>query len=169
MPVITVPFGSEIAGLNSKDVAIRNVVAGSDRFRQEPAPDPRQTSSRDSPTRRSTSKCSWRRQEADGHATDQGSRGEEILPITGIKYVPQTDGEKRLTLRVKPKEGELVRSNNTISTYVTVLKGGLNVLFIQGPHSAWEQKYWCVSIALVAGHPGRLKILRTRRRARRAS
>ena len=71
----------------------------------------------------------------------------DLIPITGLNYRPQTAGEKKITLRVKPKDGELVKSNNSISTYVTVLKGGLNVLFIQGPHSPWEHKYWMLSVA----------------------
>ncbi len=47
--------------------------------------------------------------------------GTESVPITGISYIPQTPGEKRLTLKVAPQEGELVLSNNEISTFVTVL------------------------------------------------
>ena len=34
--------------------------------------------------------------------------GTEIVPITGLKYIPDTPGEKRLTLKVKPKSGEQV-------------------------------------------------------------
>ena len=47
--------------------------------------------------------------------------GAESAPITGLKYVPQTPGEKRLTLKVTPKDGEMVVSNNEISTFVSVL------------------------------------------------
>ena len=73
--------------------------------------------------------------------------GTEVVPITGLKYIPQTPGEKKITLRVKPKEGELLRSNNEISTFVTVLKGGLNVLYLQGPNFTWEYKFLIRAIA----------------------
>ncbi len=58
--------------------------------------------------------------------------GADSAPITGLKFVPQTPGEKLLTLQVVPKEGEIVVTNNEMSTFVSVLSGGLNVLFLQG-------------------------------------
>ena len=62
--------------------------------------------------------------------------GQQVVPFSGLVFSPQTTGEKRLTLRVKPKEGELVQSNNAVSTYVRVLSGGLGVRYIQGPSSS---------------------------------
>ncbi len=67
--------------------------------------------------------------------------GTEIVALSGLKFTPQSDGEKKVTLRVKPKEGELVPGNNEVSTFVTVLRGGLNVLYIQGPNFSWEFKF----------------------------
>ena len=64
-----------------------------------------------------------------------------MVPFSGLVFTPQTTGEKRITLRVKPKEGELVQANNAVSTYVRVLSGGLNVRYIQGPSSPWEFKF----------------------------
>ena len=81
--------------------------------------------------------------------------GTEVVPITGLKYIPQTPGEKKITLRVKPKEGELLQANNEISTFVTVLKGGLNVLYLQGPTPTWEYKFLFRVDRRLARHPGR--------------
>ena len=67
--------------------------------------------------------------------------GKELVSIAGLKYTPKTPGEKKVTLRVKPKEGELVPGNNEISTFVTVLSGGINVLYVQGPNFSWEPRY----------------------------
>lgn len=53
------------------------------------------------------------------------------IPLA-LSYVPQTPGEYKLTLRAAPQEGELVTRNNELSTFVTVLGGGLNVLSIAG-------------------------------------
>jgi uncharacterized membrane protein len=55
-------------------------------------------------------------------------------------------GEKLLTLKVTPVEGEYVASNNEQSTFVTVLSGGLNVFFLQGPNFTWDYKYLMNSI-----------------------
>src|SRR5262249_49920716 len=86
--------------------------------------------------------------------------GTELLPIAGLKYIPQTPGEKKITLRVKPKEGELLRANNEISTYITALAGGLNVLYLQGSTPTWEYKYLFRSIAASPDIQADLKVLR---------
>ena len=39
------------------------------------------------------------------------------------------------------QEGELVVTNNEISTFVTVLSGGLNVLFLQGSNFTWDYRF----------------------------
>ena len=41
-------------------------------------------------------------------------------------------GEYKLTLEAVDQPGELVTTNNELSTFVNVLKGGLNVLYIEG-------------------------------------
>jgi len=64
------------------------------------------------------------------------------LPVK-FTYVPQSQGgfaEHKLTLRAVQKPGELVTTNNQLSTIVTVLQGGLNVLYIEGAFRA-EQKW----------------------------
>jgi hypothetical protein len=67
--------------------------------------------------------------------------GAELIQVAGLTYIPQSSGEKQVTLRVEPRDGELTAANNEVSTFVKVIKGGLNVLFVQGPHSRWEQKF----------------------------
>ncbi len=67
--------------------------------------------------------------------------GTDVIPITGMKYTPQTPGEKQVTLKVAKQDGELVVTNNEISTFVTVLSGGLNVLFLQGSNFTWDYRF----------------------------
>ncbi len=55
----------------------------------------------------------------------------ERMPVE-LTYVPDMPGEIKVTLRAEPQPGELVTVNNEVSTFVTVLKGGLNVLYIEG-------------------------------------
>jgi uncharacterized membrane protein len=49
-------------------------------------------------------------------------------------YIPEMPGERKLTVRAVPPEGvsELVTTNNELSTFVTVLEGGLRVLYLEG-------------------------------------
>ena len=58
-----------------------------------------------------------------------------------MKFAPQTPGEKKLTMKVTPKDGEMVVTNNEMSTFISVLSGGLNVLFLQGQNSTWDYLY----------------------------
>ena len=55
----------------------------------------------------------------------------ERLPVS-LNYVPQSPGERKLTLRVAPQDGELITNNNELSTFVTVLEGGVSVLYLEG-------------------------------------
>ena len=59
-----------------------------------------------------------------------GTDGRSI-PVV-LRYTPQTPGEYKVTLRVEPRDGELVTTNNEASTFVTVRKGGINVLYLVG-------------------------------------
>ena len=54
-----------------------------------------------------------------------------LLPVA-LEYVPETPGEYKLTLEAVPQPGELVTTNNRLSTFVNVMKGGLNVLYVEG-------------------------------------
>lgn len=61
------------------------------------------------------------------------------LPVE-LKYVPDTAGEKKVTLKIAPQTGELITTNNEISTFVTVLDGGLKVLYLNGALQ-FEQRF----------------------------
>jgi uncharacterized membrane protein len=56
---------------------------------------------------------------------------DHAVPVV-LRYTPSAPGEYRVTLRVEPREGELVTANNEASTFVTVRKGGINLLYLVG-------------------------------------
>ncbi|GAC1464722.1 MAG: glutamine amidotransferase [Isosphaeraceae bacterium] len=166
VPLIAVGFGSENAGAESRDIAVRDLVAGPTVFVKNQL-EIKATLL----VRGFASQTLDVEMLVEGHdepvATQRikVTEGAELVPIRGLKYVPRTPGEKKVTLRVKVKEGELVQTNNSLSTFVTVLKGGLNVLFVQGPHSPWEQKFLMRSIASSADIQADLRIIRGSARA----
>jgi uncharacterized membrane protein len=148
IPVVTVGFGSESAGSKSRDIAMRDLVTSSTVFVKNQMIVKGTLLARGFENQ--TLEVEMLVDGKDEPVATQRVRvaeGAEQIPITGLKYVPQTPGEKKVTLRVKPKDGELVATNNETSTFVKVLKGGLNVLFVQGPRSIWEQKFLMRSIA----------------------
>ncbi|HEX7450581.1 MAG TPA: glutamine amidotransferase [Pirellulales bacterium] len=61
------------------------------------------------------------------------------------EWTPEVPGEVKISVKVPPQPGELITTNNEISTFVTVLKGGLNVLYLEG-NPAGEQKFLRKSI-----------------------
>ncbi len=56
------------------------------------------------------------------------TRAEDVIPVE-IPFTPQLPGEYKVSLRVDPVDGELMTSNNVLTTFITVLKGGLNVAY----------------------------------------
>src|SRR5439155_3272987 len=54
---------------------------------------------------------------------------------------PAKPGEVKVTLKVDPLPRELTQLNNEISTYVTVTKEGLSVLYVEGKYRAWEPRF----------------------------
>ncbi|QGJ71922.1 VWA domain-containing protein [Planctomycetales bacterium 10988] len=71
--------------------------------------------------------------------TVEVSQTGESVPIE-LETSPQTPGEYRVTLRAIPQSGELLQTNNQLSTFVIVLRGGINILYLEGVARA-EQKY----------------------------
>ncbi|QDT01091.1 glutamine amidotransferase [Adhaeretor mobilis] len=59
----------------------------------------------------------------------QHNRRQQEVKLT---YTPNEPGEYKVTLRVEPPEGELVTANNEQTTFVTVQKGGVKVLYLAG-------------------------------------
>jgi uncharacterized membrane protein len=57
-----------------------------------------------------------------------------------LTYVPQTAGQYRLTLKAEEQPGELVVKNNQLTAFLTVLEGGLRVLYLEG-EPRQEQKF----------------------------
>jgi uncharacterized membrane protein len=54
---------------------------------------------------------------------------------------PERPGEVKVTLRVEPLQGEVTALNNEISSYVTVTKEGLSILWVEGKKRAWESVF----------------------------
>jgi len=53
------------------------------------------------------------------------------VPIE-LSHIPEVPGEHKLTIRAAAQDGEQLTTDNELSTFVTVLKGGLNVLYLEG-------------------------------------
>lgn len=142
IPIIAVGIGEETAGAGSRDIAARELIAGPTVFVKNELQARGTLAVRGFPNTTLDVEL-YVENQPQPVATTRVKIGEggEVIPITGLKYVPQTPGETKLTLKVKPLDGELVKSNNEVSTYVTVLKGGLAALYLKGPNFSWDPRY----------------------------
>ena len=69
----------------------------------------------------------------------KADRPQDVLPVE-LEFVAQDPGEFKLTIEVVPLDGEPVVSNNSLTTFITVLKGGVNVAYFDGEYRP-EQKF----------------------------
>ena len=142
IPVLTVGVGSADAGKNSIDLAARDLNAGTTVFVKN-KPEIRGVVG----TRGFGGRTIEVELHVDGNPkpvdtqTIKVPEGADVVPVTGLKYVPETPGEKRLTLKVREESGELSKLNNEVSAYLDVLKGGLKVLYVQGPDFSFEPRF----------------------------
>ena len=61
-----------------------------------------------------------------------GGGGRDVEEAVRLAWTPQSLGERKLSLVVDRQEGEVVVTNNELSTFVDVVDGGLRVLYLEG-------------------------------------
>ena len=142
VPVVTVGLGTENAGAVHRDIKLRDIAAGPTVFVKN------NLQVRGNIVAKGFSGQTLMVELlVEGQATPIAKTpvkvpdGTDVIPITGLTYTPQTPGEKLVTLKVAKQDGELVDTNNEISTFVTVLSGGLNVFFLQGSNFTWDYRF----------------------------
>ncbi|HWE40392.1 MAG TPA: glutamine amidotransferase [Isosphaeraceae bacterium] len=142
VPIVAIGFGSESGGAASRDLSARELVAGPTVFVKNELQVRATVGVRGYPNQDIDVELVAENQaEPVAKTKVRAKEGADVITIDSLKYTPQVPGEVKLTLRVRPKDGELIQSNNQIETYVTVLKGGISVLYVQGPGSPWEKKF----------------------------
>jgi uncharacterized membrane protein len=66
-----------------------------------------------------------------GTARPRSREDGQQIPLE-IPFTPAEPGQYKLTLRATEQDGELVTRNNQLSAFLTVLEGGLRVLYLYG-------------------------------------
>ena len=87
------------------------------------------------------------------------SHEERLTKVVGNEVkisttAPDKPGEIKVTLRVEAQPGEVTSANNEMTTYVTVAKEGLSVLYVEGKFRVWEPQ--AIRRALRDPHPAGL-------------
>jgi len=147
VPVITVGLGTENAGAAPRDVALHDVATSPTVFVKNQVEVRGNLVAHGFSNQRLDVELYVEGQQAPVAKTQvKVPESADTVPITGLKFIPQTAGDKLLTLKVAKQEGELLVSNNEISTFVTVVSGGLNVLYVRGPNFSWDYRYLMMAI-----------------------
>ncbi len=139
-PVHTFAFGQTVAPVNQRDIAITEII---------PTPAPVPVKNKLSVTVK-----------VDAHGFEKSRVPVRLLiddkevkvqqewlnettgnEITLSTTAPDKPGEIKVTVAIPPQVGEAIHPNNEITTFVTVSKEGLSVLYVEGKIRAWESKY----------------------------
>lgn len=142
IPLYTVGFGKQAVGDSARDIAFRSVSAGPIVFEKN-----RLSVTGELDVRGFSNQSLSLRLLYDGQPV--ATRSIQTPPSDGqikvtLEYVPNLPGEHKVALEVQPADAtksELVRTNNSIASFVTVLKGGLRVLYLDGGIESWEAKF----------------------------
>jgi hypothetical protein len=142
-PLFTIPIGQSRGLGQAQDVAVKDLIVNPSVFVKNELAISGQIRvdglvNRDLPVR-VLFETSPGKMEVVAEETVKADTDGQLLPVQ-LTYVPDTPGEFKLTLEVPDQSGELVTTNNQLSTFVNVLKGGLNVLYIEGGFRV-EQKF----------------------------
>lgn len=142
VPVNVVAFGSAAPGDGPPDIAVKDFIAGPTVFVKNQLQVKATVTARGFPGKKLTAQL-FEEGRAEPVASAQFDAPENGQPhaLNNLAYIPEKPGETRLTLKIVPQEGELTVTNNETGTYINVLKGGLNVLYVQGPAFSWEYRF----------------------------
>ncbi|MEX2187274.1 MAG: hypothetical protein WD875_10785 [Pirellulales bacterium] len=133
-PLYTIAFGGDAGAGQSRDVAIKSLVAGPAVYVKNPLAVLAELQIDGFANDEIPLELSWGQpgnMQVVARRTVKASAASSRVPFE-ISHTPDAPGEYKLTLRAVPRPGELVTTNNQWSTYITVLQGGLKVLYVEG-------------------------------------
>jgi hypothetical protein len=133
IPLFTFTFG-KAGGSERADLAMTDLVTNESIFTEAPTEVRGQLAAEGYANQTVKAQLLWESEGGmevvDTVQIDTGIEGGSV-PVV-LKHTPRAPGEYKVTLRVEPRDGELVTTNNEVSTFVTVRAGGIKVLYLVG-------------------------------------
>ncbi|MGL4462379.1 MAG: VWA domain-containing protein, partial [Planctomycetia bacterium] len=139
-PIHAFGFGQETANDQMKDLAARSITTSPTVFKKNKALVRAEFSTSGLPDRRPIPV----RMLFDGVEAAAGVFETDVASGRGLidlSAAPTRAGDVKVTIEAAAQPGEMLPTNNAVSTYVTVLDGGLSVLQIEGKYRFWEPKF----------------------------
>ncbi|MDZ4659783.1 MAG: glutamine amidotransferase [Bythopirellula sp.] len=134
IPLYTFTYGKPSLGLQS-DVRVDDLLVNSVLFAETPATVQAMLSADGYTNQEVKVQLLWENAEGEMEAVDTRQvrieSGQRQYPLS-LTYTPEKAGEFKVSVAVVAPDGELATTNNSQSTFVTVMKGGINVLYLAG-------------------------------------
>jgi len=136
IPLYTLAFGQPSLGQQS-DLRMSDLLASDAVFAETPTTVEGVVTAAGYANQQFKVQLLWEKADGEGEMEAVDTRsitvtpGKRSYPVQ-LTHTPTTPGEYKVTLQVESPAGELVTTNNVQSTFVTVLKGGVKVLFLAG-------------------------------------
>lgn len=134
IPLYTFTFGKPSLGLQS-DVRVDDLLVNNVLFAETPATVQATLTANGYANQRVKVQLLWENDEGEMVAVDTRQvtidPNRPQVPLS-LSYTPPEPGEYKVAVAVEAPEGEVATANNSQSTFVTVMKGGINVLYLVG-------------------------------------
>ena len=134
IPLYTFTFGKPALGLQS-DLRVDSLLANEVVFSETPVTIQAEIASEGYNNQTVKVHLLWETPEGDMEVVDTKKvvigKKHRRLPIS-FTHTPLEPGEFKVTVQIESAEGELVTNNNSQSTFISVMKGGINVLYLAG-------------------------------------
>ncbi|MCA9229228.1 MAG: hypothetical protein KDA57_01140 [Planctomycetales bacterium] len=137
IPLYTFAFGKPALGLQS-DLRIESLLANDIVFSETPVTIRAEVAADGYINQTYKAQLLWETPDGemevvDTQQVDIGNDGRRI-PVS-FTYTPLIPGEFKVSVQIESPTGELATNNNSQSTFVSVMKGGINVLYLAGSTS----------------------------------
>lgn len=134
IPLYTFTFGKPALGLQS-DLRVDDLLANDTVFAETPITVRATLGAEGYANQTYKAQLLWETPEGNMEVVDTREilieNNQRRIPIS-LSHTPRIPGEYKISVQIESPEGELVTSNNSQSTFVSVLKGGVNVLYLVG-------------------------------------
>ncbi len=133
-PLYTITFGKPALGLQS-DLRIEDLLVGDTVFAETPVHVEATVGTDGYVNQTVNVQLLWESVEGEMEVVDTRQvlikSNRRRIPVS-LSHTPLVPGEYKISVKITSPEGELATNNNEQSTFVSVLKGGVNVLYLVG-------------------------------------
>ena len=139
VPIYAFGFGQEVAGEEVRDIAAKSILTNPTVFAKNKMAVRGEFSTVGFANQPITVRLLLDGVEASrGTLTTKQGQPRGIVDLSAI---PRKPGDVKVTLEAATLDGEHLTDNNSVSTFVTALSGGVSVLYIEGKYRFWEPKF----------------------------